>query len=68
MVYDVTYVHPTYGVVTSRQVTTERIGIVNGEPVFIYNDHYNSCPVIKCTPVEKITADMVTMGGRFHCD
>lgn len=66
--YDVTYVHPTRGQVTARQAYITQLREVNGEVLFMYNDHYNSCKVLECVPVQEITVQHVTMNGRFSCE
>jgi len=68
--YDVTYLIPSYGVVTSRQKDLDRVREVNGELLFTHNELFNSCKVLGCRPVtvQPITREVVTMNGRFGCE
>lgn len=67
--FDITYVHPSFGVITARQCSSKQLKEnKQGEVVFMYNDHYPSCKVIECIPVRAITPNMVTMNGRFSCE
>ena len=68
--YDVTYLIPSYGVVTSRQKDLDRVREINGELLYKHNDLHTSCKVLGCRPVtvQPLTRKIVTMNGRFGCE